>query len=101
MTTFLWVSVSISLALILLAVLMERSAIMARINGANGMVILVALVVSFLASLLVALICGVLEGFGALFVVLGGSIVYHAVLGVVTVGYLQKLATWVVKRYGK
>jgi hypothetical protein len=43
MTTFLCVSVGISLALILLALLMERSAILARINGGNGMAILAAL----------------------------------------------------------
>ncbi|MFM1887346.1 MAG: hypothetical protein RL026_2503 [Pseudomonadota bacterium] len=101
MKTFLMISVGISLALILLATLMERSAIRARINGANGMVILVALIVSFLASLLVALVSGLLEGWGALFTVLLGSVAYHALLGFLTVGYLQKLATWVVKKYGK
>ncbi len=101
MTTFLWISISISLALIVLAVLMERSAIMARISGANGLVILVALIVSFGASWVVALVCGLLEGWGAAFAVLGGSIVYHAVLGFVTISYLQTLATWIVKRSRK
>ena len=40
-----------------------------------------------------------LPGWGALFAVLGGSVLYHVVLGALTIGYLQTLATWVSNKY--
>ncbi len=49
MDIFLGTAVGLSLALILTGFLMDRSAVKARINGANGLPILVALIVSFLA----------------------------------------------------
>lgn len=56
MTIFLSIAFGLSLAVILLGFWADRSAITARINGANGLPILLALIVSFLGSLAVAVI---------------------------------------------
>lgn len=93
MPTFLWVCTGVSLLALLIATLAERSAIVGRINGANGMIILVFLIVSFLASILVAIVSGIFGGWSMFWRVLGGGVLYHAVMGAATIGYLQWFAT--------
>jgi hypothetical protein len=61
-TVFLSTALLISLCVVSLGSWTDRSAITARINGANGLPILVSLIVSFLASLLVAIFAGVVGG---------------------------------------
>jgi hypothetical protein len=66
MTIFLSIAFCLSLAVILLGYWADRSAVTARINGANGLPILVALIVSAGGSLAVAVIAGVFRGWGML-----------------------------------
>lgn len=66
MTIFLSIAFGLSLAVILIGFFADRSALTAKINGANGLPILVALNVSFLASLVVAVIAGLIGGRGML-----------------------------------
>lgn len=54
MTIFLSIAFGLSLAMIPLGRWADRSGVTARINGANGLPMLVALIVSFLGSLAVA-----------------------------------------------
>jgi hypothetical protein len=91
-STFLWISTGISFAALCLATLMERAAIVGKVNGANGMIILFIWIASGLASLLVAAIAGIFGGWGLLLRVLGGSLLYHAALGPAAIAYLQWLA---------
>ena len=93
MTIFLSIAFGLSLAVILLGFWADRSAISARINGANGLPILVALIASFLASLVVAVIAWLFDGFEMLVWVLLFSIPYHAGLGGLLIWRLQSLAT--------
>ena len=93
MTLFLLIALGLSLAVILIDFFADRSAVMARINGANGLPILVALVVSFLASLLVAMIAGLFGGWGMSGWVLAFTIPYHGILGWLLIWRLQSLAT--------
>ena len=60
MTVFFTIAFVLSFGLIMLGFWADRSAVRAKINGPNGMPILVALIVSFLGSLAVAVIAGVL-----------------------------------------
>ncbi len=55
MVLLLSLSLTLSLIALLGAAAMERAAILGRINGANGLTILVALIVSAAASLVVSL----------------------------------------------
>lgn len=93
MTIFLSIAFGLSLAVILLGFWADRSAISARINGANGLPILVALIVSFLASLAVAVIVWLFDGFEILVWVLLFTVPYHAGLGGLLIWRLQSLAT--------
>lgn len=93
MMTLIWIFGSISFFALLLATLVERGGIVGGVNGANGLIILVFLIVSFLASLVVAVIAGIFGGWGYLWSVLGGTVLYHGVMGAATIGYLQWLAT--------
>lgn len=93
MTIFLSIAFGLSLALILLGFWADRSAVTARINGANGRPILVALVVSFLASLVVAVIAGLLDDWEMLGKVLLFTVPYHVALGGLLIWRLQSLAT--------
>jgi hypothetical protein len=93
MTIFLSIAFGLSLALILLGFWADRSAVTARINGANGLPILVALVVSFLASLVVAVIAGLLDDWEILGKVLLFTVPCHAALGGLLIWRLQSLAT--------
>ena len=92
MTTFLAIAFGLSFSVILLGFFIDRSAIKGEINGANGLPILVALVVSFLASLVVAVIAGLFGGWSMLGWVLLITIPYHVVFGGLLIWRLQSLA---------
>lgn len=93
MTIFLSIAFGLSLAVILLGFWADRSAVTARINGANGLPILVALIASFLASLAVAVIAGLFDSFEMLIRVLLFTVPYHVGLGGLLIWRLQSLAT--------
>lgn len=93
MTTSLAIAFGLSLSLILLGFWADRSAVRARINGANGMPILVALIVSFLGSLVVALIAGIFGGWATMGWILLLTIPYHVELAAFLIWRLQSLAT--------
>jgi hypothetical protein len=93
MTVFLSTALLISLFVISLGFWADRSAITARINGANGLPILVSLIVSFLASLLVAILAGLFAGWAMLGKVLIFTVIYHVALGGILIWRLQSLAT--------
>ncbi len=93
MTIFLSIAFGLSLSIILLGFWADRSAVTARINGANGLPILVALIVSFLVSLVVAVIAWLFDGFEMLGRVLLFTVPYHVVLGGLLIWRLQSLAT--------
>lgn len=93
MTLFLTIAFVLSFCLIMLGFWADRSAVTARINGANGMPILVALILSFLVSLAVAVIAGVFSGWKMLGSVLLFMLPYHIGLGALLIWRLQSLAT--------
>jgi len=93
MNIFYTVSALILLAVILTGYLMDRSAIRQRINGANGLPVLAALVVSFGGSILVSFIAALVDGWTAMGWVLVLSVACHAALGRLLIGRLQGLAT--------
>lgn len=93
MTIFLSIAFGLSLAMILLGFWADRSAVTARINGANGLPILVALVLSLLGSVAVAVIAWLFDGFEMLVWVLLFSVPYHFALGGLLIWRLQSLAT--------
>lgn len=93
MTIFLIIAFCLSLAVISLGYWADRSAVTARITGANGLPILVALIVSAGGSLAVAVIAGVFRGWGMLGWVLLFAIPYHIILGTLLISRLQSLAT--------
>lgn len=93
MTTFLAIAFGLSLSVILLGFWADRSAVKARINGANGLPVLVALIVSFLASLVVALIAGIFGGWSTMGWILLLTIPYHAGIAALLIWRLQSLAT--------
>lgn len=93
MTIFLALAFGLSFGLIMLGYWMDRSGIKARINGANGLPILVALIMSFLGSLVAALIAGILSGWSTLGWILLLTIPYHLGLGGFLIWRLQSLAT--------
>lgn len=81
--------------MILICFFADRSAVTAKINGANGLPIRVALIVSLLASLVVAVIGGLFGGWGMLGKVLLFTVPYHVVVGGFLIWRLQSLATHV------
>lgn len=93
MTVFLAIAFGLSLGLILLGFWADRSAIKDRINGANGLPILVALIVSFLGSLVVALIAGVFGGWEWMGWIMLLTVPYHAGVAALLIWRLQSLAT--------
>lgn len=93
MTLFLTIAFGLSLCLIMLGFWADRSAVKAQINGANGMPILVALIVSFLGSLVVALIAGIFGGRSLMGWILLLTIPYHVGLAALLIWRLQSLAT--------
>ena len=93
MTTFLTIAFSLSLSVIILGFLVDRSAVKAKINGANGMPILVALIVSFLGSLVVAVIAGIFGSWATMGWIVVLTIPYHIGLAALLIWRLQSLAT--------
>lgn len=93
MIIFLSAAFCLSLAMILLGYWADRSAVTARITGANGLPILVALIDSAGGSLAVAVIAGVFGGWAMLGWVLLFAIAYHIILGALLISRLQSLAT--------
>lgn len=93
MTLFLSIAFGLSLAIILLGFWADRSAVRAQISGANGLPILVALVLSFLASLAVAVVAGLFDSLELLGWVLLFTVPYHIGLGGLLIWRLQSLAT--------
>ena len=93
MTLLLSLSLALSLILLLIAAAMERSAILGRINGSNGLFVLVALIVSATASVVLSIIAGWYGGWAVLPAVLAGSALYHWVMAKILVGGLQVIAT--------
>ena len=93
MSIFLGIAFGLSLAVILIGFFADRSAVTARINGANGLPILVALIVSFLGSLAVAVIAWRFDGFERLVWGLLFTVPYHIGLGGLLIWRLQSLAT--------
>lgn len=93
MTIFLTIAFVLSFCLIMLGFWADRSAVTARINGANGLPILVALILSFVVSLAVAVIAGVVRGWEMLGWVLLFTLPYHIGLGALLIWRLQSLAT--------
>lgn len=95
MTIFLSIAFGLSLAVFLIGFFADRSAVTAKINGAIGLPILVALIVSFLASLVVAVMAGLFGGWGMLGKVLLFTVPYHIVVGGLLIWRLHSLATQV------
>lgn len=89
---FLALSLGFSLVLLLGATELERRAIVARRLGPNGRAILVALFLSAVAALGVTVAAGISGGWIYFFHVLGGSILYHAIMGVFLVHGLQEVS---------
>lgn len=81
MIIVLSIALGLSLAVILLGFWADCSAFTARINGANGLPILVAPVVSFLGSLAVAVTAWLFEGFDTLAGAMLFSVSYHIGFG--------------------
>lgn len=95
MTIFLTIAFILSLLMILLAFAMDMSAVRARINGANGLPLLVALLVSAGGSLFVTLIAGLFEGWAFAGKIFLFSVVYHVAIATLTIWRLQSTATLV------
>lgn len=81
-----------SLVLLFGAAELERRAIVARRLGPNGRALLIALVVSAVASLGITVAAGVIGNWVDMLHVLGGAILYHAIMGVSLVHGLQKVS---------
>ncbi|OLS43847.1 hypothetical protein BV509_05535 [Rhodovulum sulfidophilum] len=81
-----------SLVLLLGAAELERRAIVARRLGPNGRAMLIALVVSAVSSLFVVVAAGVSGGWIFMLHVLGGAILYHALMGIFLVHGLQEVS---------
>lgn len=83
---------ALSVPVIALGYLMDRGAVVGRINGANGLPILACVAVSFLLSLVVAGVSVFVGGWWMPLWVLAGSVVYHLGGGALLVWRLQVLA---------
>ncbi|TCO71645.1 hypothetical protein [Rhodovulum euryhalinum] len=81
-----------SLALLLGAAEIERRAIVARRLGPNGKAFLAAIVTSMVVSLGVTVASAFIGGWIQLLHVLGGSILYHGVMGIFLVHGLQEVS---------
>ncbi len=92
MNIFLSIAFGLSVAIILLGFWADRSAVAARTSGGNGLPILVALVVSFLGSLVVAVIAGLFDSMEMLVWVLLSTVPYHVGLGGILILRLQRMA---------
>lgn len=92
MPTLLGLWLALSLAVLLVAAAMERSAILGRVNGANGLFALAALVVSALGSVAAAVAAAWVGGWAVLPAALAASALYHWAMAKVLVGGLGALA---------
>lgn len=97
MTILLALYLVLSLAILMIAWAMERAAILQRINGANGLTLVAAVVLSFAASLPVALIGGYLAGWTLLPVLLAASGLWHWGMLRLLAAWLQRIATRVAR----
>lgn len=93
MTIFLSIAFGLSLSVVLLGFWADRSAVKAKINGANGLPVLVSLIVSFILSLVVAVVAGIFGGWSTLGWILLLTIPYHVGLASFLIWRLQSLAT--------
>lgn len=92
MTLFLALSLGLSMLVLGLAYVMDRGAIRGRVNGANGLPLAAALVVSALGSLAVAALTAIFWGWAAALGVLGFSALWHWGAAKLLIGALQRLA---------
>jgi hypothetical protein len=81
-----------SLSVILLIVCADRWTVKAKINGSNGLLVQVALIASFLGSLVVALIAAVFGGWSMMGLIVLITIPYHAGLAALLSWSLKSLA---------
>jgi hypothetical protein len=93
MTLFLLLALALSAALIGLGYMMDANAIKARINGANGLPLLAAVLVSGAGLVVVAVICGIWAGPALAFGVLGASLLWHFGALRLAVWHLQRKAS--------
>lgn len=91
MLTYFAIALALSAALLLVATAMERSAIKNRINGANGLTLLAAFIVSGLGSLLVSLIAAWLWGWPAGLASLALSGLWHWAMWKAVMRNIQRL----------
>lgn len=92
MTLFLFLAFLASAALIFLAFRMERSAILGGINGANGLTILVAFLLSAMATLPVAAVTWWMQAILAALLVILISVLWHFGAWRYAMASLQSLA---------
>ena len=90
MTIFLSLALALSAAVLFIAHAMEAQAIRNQVSGANGFVLFVALYVSALGSLCVALVGWIFGSFALALGVLAFAVLWH-----ITV---FKLSTWALQR---
>jgi ABC-type multidrug transport system fused ATPase/permease subunit len=95
MTLFLGIAGALSLAIILTGFFVDRAAIKGRVNGGNGLPILVAVIVSFVLSLAVAGVAGIFGGWQPMGWILLLTVPYHVGMIAVLARRLQALATQV------
>ena len=96
MTTFLLICLSLSALILTVATAMERGAIRNRINGANGLVWLVAIIVSGAITVPAVIVAGWAWGLLAAVYVLAGSVLWHVLAVKLTMGSIQGLIDRVV-----
>lgn len=91
MLIYFALALALSAAILLVATAMERSAIKNRINGANGLTLLAAFIVSGLGSLLVSLIAAWLWGWLAGLASLAISGLWHWTMWNLVMRNVQRL----------
>lgn len=93
MTIFFSLAFALSVAVLLIAHLMEAGAIRNRINGANGLTLFMALYASVAGSVLVALVGWIFSGILTALEVLAFSAAWHISVFKLSTGRLQGLAS--------
>lgn len=81
-----------SLILLFGAAALERRAIVAREMGPNGRAFLISIAISAVVSLFVTVATAYSNGWIYLLHILGGSIIYHGLMGIFLVHGLQKVS---------
>jgi hypothetical protein len=92
MFSFIVLSLVASLTLLFGAAELERRAILERRLGPNGRAMLAALAISAVASLGVIVVAAYSAGWIYLLHLLGGTIIYHGVMGISLVHGLQQVS---------